>query len=171
MDLSSEVTVSHGEGPRQLLKPVKPRGVDPAIQAGGRPAICCEKAQESTQGCDVVLQTGSAETLASLVDVCLHVLGLDGTERDLLRLKVLQKALRCESMVADGRGCESTNLTQVIRILVAQDRQGGRPCGFSSAGSDHAGSDEISLQRPHGTCVRREDLDQATPAIVERRVG
>jgi len=48
MDLSSDVTVSMG-GTRQLLKPVKPRGVDPAIQSDGSPTIRCEKAQETTQ--------------------------------------------------------------------------------------------------------------------------
>ena len=57
------------EGTRELLKPVKPRRVDLAIQSGGSPAICCEKAKEATQGSDVVLETGPAQALAGLVDV------------------------------------------------------------------------------------------------------
>jgi len=59
MDLSSGRYRIPWEGTRQLLKPVKPRGVDPAIQSDGSPTIRCEKAQETTQGSDVVLQTGA----------------------------------------------------------------------------------------------------------------
>jgi hypothetical protein len=134
------------EGTRQLLKPVKPRGVDPAIQSGGSPPICCEKAEEATQGSDVVLQTGPAEPLAGFIDVCLHVLGPDRTEGNLFRLKVIQKALGRVPMVADGRGCESADFTQVFRILLAQNHRSGPFRCSRSVSTDYSGGREISCQ-------------------------
>ena len=122
-------------------------------------------------GSNVVLQTGPAETFAGLVDVHLDILGLNRTERDLLRFEVIQKTVEPR---IDGE----RRWTPRIRELHANDSHtpGSESLArtlplFRFDSNDQAGGGEISLQCPHGSGIRREDLDEITPAIVERRVG
>jgi hypothetical protein len=130
---------------RQLFEAVKPRCIDPAIQSSWNPAVSGEESQKATDGANVMLQTGPVEAFTGLVDVRFDILGLNRTERDPLRLKMVQKTRGRVSVGRDGLGRESVNFTQMIYILLDQDRLGGAFACFISAGSDPAGDCEISL--------------------------
>ena len=70
------------ESARQLLKPVKPRSVDLAIQPGTYPAIRREKPKQPANGGDLMLQACATQTTARLGDVRFDIAGLNGTERN-----------------------------------------------------------------------------------------